>query len=468
MSRSRRIRFLSAPRAVTTPLSLAVATFLLPVDRAGAEAGAVTYAEHVEPILAAACVDCHRPGQIGPMSLTNYEEVRPWAKSIRRVVTERTMPPWHADPAHGQFASDRSLSEEKIAAVASWVDSGAPLGDASKLAPPRTFDDEGWMMGEPDQVFTMVEPHVVADEIEDKYEVFIIPSGLTEDKWVTATELKAGAPDAVHHILVFIALPGIIPDEKIVEVLSSEEQTDDSLDPRVFQGGLFAKYAPGANPEIWPPGYGRKLPAGCLIVFQNHYHKEPGAGTARTDRSSLAVKFADGPVEHPITTAWLAHFFFEIEPGAKETRASSLFKFIDDGKIHALAPHLHLRGKEFVFEANYPDGSSEILLRVPRYDFNWQTSYILAEPKVIPKGTTIRATGVWDNSAENPNNPDPSKKVVWGNASTDEMMIGFMDYTYDTKKRFQGMFGAPEGVKMDPFGFGANPPSGGGSGNSGE
>ncbi len=419
-------------------------------------AKSVTFAKDAAPIIFDNCAGCHRPGQIGPMSLLSYQEVRPWAKSIKKVVGDKKMPPWHADPAYGHFKNAMNLNEAQIATLVNWVDQGAPEGDRSATPPVPAFSkDNEWRLGKPDQVFTMLESYKVEDDVEDHYENVLIPSGLETDKWVTATELIPGAPDVVHHILVFIAKPGKLNSEKLRTLRDANQEGGDP-DPSILAGGLFAKYAPGANPEIWPAGHGRLMPAHCDILFQIHYHKQAGAGTARTDRSRLAVKYADGPVEHPITTAWLVNPTFKLAPGANNIEARSSFKFIDDGHIYALAPHLHLRGKDFLFEATYPDGKKETLLSVPNWDFNWQMSYIFNEPKEIPKGTVIRVVAHWDNSAANPNNPDPNEEVTWGEASTDEMMIGFMDYTYVNKKQFQAQYGLPEDLHIDPFGLGGN------------
>jgi len=426
----------------------------------------VTYSKDVAPILNQRCGECHRPGQIGPMSLLNFEEARPWAKSIKKSITDRTMPPWFADPQYGHFKDAMVMTPEEIATVVKWVDAGAPEGNKADLPPEPEFARIEWRMGKPDMIFEMTEAYTVPDDVEDIYQHFIIPSGLTEDKWVTATELLPGATDAVHHILVFLAPAGKVDKSKLDELAEEEdgdfeEGTDEEAG--LMGSGLFAKYGPGSNPEIWHSGRGRKMPAGCNIVFQVHYHKQPGPGTAKVDLSKLAVKFADGPVEHPITTAWIAHPSFVIPAGSPDHKAESVFKFIDDGQIYALTPHLHLRGKSFTYTAEYPDGSTAILLDVPKWNFNWQISYVLQEPLDIPKGTKIRATAHWDNSTNNPHNPDPTLEIRWGNPSTDEMMIGFMDYSYNRLKKHQSQFGMPEDMNL--FSFGGN---GGGEGRTEE
>ncbi len=396
---------------------------------------APTYVKDVAPIIHAHCAECHRAGQIGPMSLLSFEDVRPWAKSVRKTVSERTMPPWFADEQYGKFRDAMVLQKSEIETIERWVDAGSPRGEGLEPALPE-FAKTEWRMEGIDQIFEMTESFVIPDSLEDQYFNFVIPTNLTEDRWVIGTELLPGAADVVHHILVFIAPPG----------------SDASAMGEGGRGGaaglgsgLFAKYGPGTNPEVWHDGRGRLLPAGSSFVFQMHYHKEPGPGTSRTDRSRIALKYAKSPVEHPITTAWIADPTFQIPAGDPNYKSVSIFEFSDSGHIYGLTPHMHLRGKDFRYEAVYPDGKSEILLDIPRYNFNWQISYILDQPKAMPKGTKIRAIAHWDNSANNPHNPDPTKTVTWGSPTTDEMMIGFMDYTYETNKDSQEQFGVPEG-----------------------
>lgn len=397
-------------------------------DNAPAAATKVTYAKDVAPILNENCAGCHRPGQIAPMSLLTYQEARPWAKAIKKSVTERTMPPWFAAPGHQEYGNDTSLSEAEIMTLARWADQGAPIGDAKDLPPAPTFaDDNAWRIGKPDKVFVM-EPFTVTDDMEDHYEWVTIKNDDPEDKWVKAVEIIPGFKEAVHHNLVFLGPAGAQPHE-----------AERSMD-------LFAKWGPGNNPDIYPEGHGKLLKGNSTIMFQLHYHKTPGPGTGGVDQSKMGVIFAEKPVEHPVTTAWILDPRINIPAGASDYTAESVFRFIDSGVIFNLAPHMHLRGKSFKYVAEYPDGTSEVLLDVPRWDFNWQISYYLKEPKHVPRGTKVRAIAVYDNSENNPHNPDPTINVDWGEATTDEMMIGFMDYMYDKRKQFQRTIALPEGI----------------------
>lgn len=399
-----------------------------------ASAAQPTFTKDIAPILNGNCVECHRPGQIGPMSLQSYKEVRPWARAIQKAVNSRTMPPWFSDDTTHKFKNEKVLTEEQLALINSWVAAGAPMGDEKDLPPAPQFADATWLIGPPDQIFTMPEPYAVSDELNDYYHYVSIPTGLTEDRWINAIELHPGDRAVVHHILVFVMPHGADP-----------HGVDASLD-------LLGKYAPGNNPDVFPAGHGKKIAANSDLVFQIHYHKEPGAGTATLDQSSIGVKYADGPVEHPVTTAWILNPEIHIPPNQKDYTLTSTFRFIDSGHIYALGPHMHLRGRKATYTAEYPDGTKEVLLHVPNYDFNWQINYYFAEPKAVPRGTKIHYTAVYDNSADNPFNPDPAAPVVWGDTTTDEMMIGYMDYTYEKRKNFQRTLALPEGMLTSRFG----------------
>jgi len=429
----------------STAAILAMAATVVRADDNAPAADQVTFAKDIAPLLYANCADCHRPGQIAPMSFMTYDEVRPWAKSIKKSVADRTMPPWHADPTYGHFENDMSMSEEEVAKFVKWVDQGAPAGDLASAPPQPTFEDATYRFGKPDEIFIM-DAFQVPDDIVDHYEHIIIENKNTVDRNIIATEIRSGAASMVHHVLVFLVPKGM-------EVTSLFE------DPKVFMNSTFLTgWGPGTNPLTYPEGYGKVLPADKNLMFQVHYHKEAGPGTGAADRSSMAVKYSDEPVKNPTTTAWVMDPTIAIPPNNDNYESVSIFKFMDDGHILGLVPHMHLRGKDFSFTATYPDGSTETLLSVPRYDFNWQIAYTYEKPKEIPKGTVIRAIAHYNNSTSNPANPDPDSTIYFGEATTDEMMIGFMEYSYVTRKNSQAKFGLPEGMQ----GFGMF--GGGGSG----
>jgi mono/diheme cytochrome c family protein len=394
---------------------------------AKADAGQVTFSEHVAPIFFANCVSCHRPGQVAPMSLLTYDEARPWAKSIRRATVEGAMPPWFANPAHGDFEEDSRLSAEQIDLIGRWVAAGAPAGDPTKMPEPPVFSTE-WKIGVPDLILTM-EPFEVTDDMEDHYEWRVIPNTSTEDRWIKSIEVRPTFVEGAHHNLTFI-----VPEGQGPEALGGERN-------------LLVGWAPGAQPFRYPEGRGKLLPAKANVLFQMHYHKTPGPGTGGIDATSVAIDFYEpGEVVKPVTTMWVVDPALRIPAGEANYVSESEFVFEDDGVIYNFTPHMHVRGKAFTYTAIFPDGREEVLLDVPNYDFNWQLTYTPRQPLQVPKGTKVHCRAVFDNSAGNPSNPDPTVEVTWGEATTDEMMIGFMEYEY-TNKAEMPTFAVPEHLR---------------------
>jgi peroxiredoxin len=371
------------------------------------DVGQVTYAADVAPIMENRCQSCHRPGQVAPFSLLTYDDARRHSAMMAEVVDDRRMPPWHADPRYGHFRNDRHLSARERATLLAWVEQGTPLGDPKDLPAPRTFP-EGWAIGAPDVVFELPQPHTVAAQGTLPYVHVRVPTHFEKDMWVQAAEAQPGDRAVVHHILVFV--------------------DDHSGKKRQGIGGQLAAFAPGDAPTILPAGVAKKVPAGADLVFQIHYTP---IGTIRTDRSRVGLVFAKGPVEHEAITHGIAQRRFVIPPGAPNHAVSSTFTFARDAHLLDLMPHMHLRGKSFEYKATYPDGSSEVLLSVPAFDFGWQSSYLLVAPKAMPKGTRIDCLAHYDNSADNPANPDPKRAVTWGDQTWEEMMIGYIVYADD-------------------------------------
>lgn len=376
--------------------------------------GAVTYAREVARILQKNCQECHRPGQVGPMPLTSYDDAIGWSAMIREVVSERRMPPWYADPRYGQFANDRSLTDRERDTLLTWISQGTPRGDDRDLPPPREFVP-GWTIGKPDVVLTMAKPFTVPAKMPAEgvpYQRFYVETGFQEDRWVERAEAKAGAPGVVHHIVVYIVPRGqdFIPD-----------------DPR-FQ--VLAGTAPGDMPVILPPGYGKKISAGARLVFEMHYTPN---GTAQADRSSLGLIFTRQPPQREVLTTPIVNALFSIPPGAADYEVRASAHFNHPAEIVALMPHMHLRGKNFRYELVDPDGNVRTLLSVPRYNFNWQSAYRLERPLAVSAGSRVRCIAHFDNSAANPSNPDPKRAVIWGDQTWDEMMIGWMDYAIERK-----------------------------------
>jgi peroxiredoxin/mono/diheme cytochrome c family protein len=378
------------------------------------EDATVTYSKHVARILQRSCQECHRPGQIGPMSLLSYDDASAWSETIREVLQERRMPPWHADPRFGKFANDRSLAEADRKTLLAWVDQGCPRGDPQDLPPPRQFV-RGWTIGKPDVVIEMPEAFDVparAPRGGVPYQYFEAETHFTEDKWVERAESRAGAAEVVHHIIVFILPPG---------------QKFNKTNPNV---PTLSGTAPGDMPLILRPGMAKLVPRGSKLIFQMHYTPD---GKPRKDRSRVGLIFAKEPPARQVFTVPVFNFFFRIPPGADNYEVKSNYTFPRDGYVVGFMPHMHIRGKDFLYRARYPDGKTEVLLSVPRFDFNWQSVYRPAEPLRMPKGTRIECVAHFDNSAKNRNNPDPMRSVYWGDQTWEEMMIGWLDVAFDRK-----------------------------------
>ena len=341
------------------------------------------------------------------MSLLSYKEARPWAKAIRGAVLSGKMPPWHADPHYGKFSNDLSLAPGEKETLVAWVDSGAPEGDPVNAPKPRSFVD-GWSIPKPDMVFEMPEEFAVPASGTVNYQYFTVPTGFTEDKWVETVEVRPGDRSVVHHAIVMV----------------------DSGDGWRGQEYL-AGYAPGMTPQFWKPGQARLIKAGSCLVFQMHY---TASGKASKDRTRIGLIFARRPVKEQIVAMQAAAHWLSIPPGAPGYRVEASTTMHETVQLVGMRAHMHLRGKSFVFRVVYPTGETETLLDIPRYDFEWQPYYYLQTPKLLPRGTRIECAAVYDNSPNNPHNPDPEATVSWGPQSWDEMMIGWFDVAMAVRK----------------------------------
>ena len=366
----------------------------------------VTFTKDVAPIFYNNCTGCHRPGEIAPMSLLTYNDARPWAKSIREKVANREMPPWHADAKYGEWRNDRRISQEAINTILAWVNNGAKEGDPKDL-PPMPEYIPGWRIGKPDQTFSAPEQSVPAEGVVD-YQYLTVPTNIKEDRWITSAEIRSSAHAVVHHVIVFVQEPGATSR---------------------LQAKLLVGFAPGEDPTVFRPGYGRKIPAGSNLLFQIHYTPN---GTPAKDVTTVGLIYAKTPVQNTIVTRPILQTAFEIPAGHPNYEVKSSFTLNESAHLYSFMPHMHLRGKDFEYKAVFPDGTSRILLSVPRYDFSWQTYYVLKDPIAVPKGTRIECVAHFDNSTNNKYNPDPTKAVKWGDQTWEEMMIGWMSFVYDT------------------------------------
>ena len=391
-------------------------------------AAAPTFTKDVAPILYQNCATCHRPGEIGPMPLLTYEQARPWAKAIRGAVALGKMPPWHATQAHEVFANDRRLSDHDRETLLAWVDAGAPEGDSADLPAAPKFAD-GWEIGTPDAVLPMEAAFNVPAEGTIAYQYVQIPTNFTEDKWVQAIEARPGARAVVHHILVFCKEPEkttAMPAFKLIEpnmpkLLASSDAA---------RGPLIATYAPGTNALTFPSGSALKIKAGSILTLQIHY---TASGKPEEDISRVGFIFAKEPPRQEMHSSAFYNPTFTLPAGDPDKAVDAAIEFTEDSHIWALFPHTHLRGKSWEYRIVYPDGRSEVILSVPKYDFNWQTYYEFAKPLAVPKGSRIEATAHYDNSPNNASNPDPSTDVKWGEQTWQEMQYSGISYTIDEK-----------------------------------
>jgi mono/diheme cytochrome c family protein len=409
---------------------LLIGTFAVTATAAlSAVVSEVTFNKDVLPILQKNCQSCHRPGEIGPMSLLDYQSARPWAKAIKSAVATRKMPPWFADPKYGHFSNDRRLTEAQINTLVAWVDAGAPEGDAKDKPTPVKWKD-GWNI-RPDVVLQMARPFTVPAKGTLQYAYIVIPTGFTRDTWVTAGEIRPGARSVVHHMSAIVRPRGAAwlkdakPGEPYIPQANSREGQPDSNDP---QSGLIdaddeflCGYAPGMQPQRFDIDHSAKLiPAGSDIVLQVHY--TTNGKTAVEDLSSIGLTLAKEPPAKRFYSVAAQNWHWEIPPGDPNYEGHAKLTFGEPAELVFIQPHMHVRGKDMTVRLEYPTGESQTLLSVPHYSFNWQIIYYLAKPLQVPMGTRVEVTAHWDNSANNPNNPDPSKSITWGNQSWDEML----------------------------------------------
>jgi mono/diheme cytochrome c family protein len=380
------------------------ALFVMASAAAATAAETPTFAKDVAPIFYEHCAECHRPTMFAPMSLMSYEEARPWLRSIKQRVVARTMPPWGSDQPHGVFKNDPRLSDAEVATIVSWIDSGAPKGDDKDL-PARPQFSEGWTIGKPDAVFAMTEEFKIPAIGTIEYQYIRIPVNLPEDRWMQAIEIKPGARAHVHHVLAF---------------------TQPAGEPIRESGALGPTNLGGVTPNkpgmVYPPGVARLLRGKSDIILLMHYTTN---GTEAIDRTEVGIIFAKEPPKQVAAGGMALNPRFVIPAGDPAYEVRAVQTLARDTVLTTLTPHMHVRGKDMTYIAHYPDGTSETLLSVPRYDFNWQITYELAEPKVLPKDTRVEVIAHYDNSPGNKYNPDPSKDVRWGDQTWEEMMIGF-------------------------------------------
>ena len=382
----------------------------------------VTFHRDVLPLLRKNCQSCHRPGEAGPMAFLTYNQTRPYAKAIKQAVVGRKMPPWFADPSHGDFSNDRRLKQTEIDTIVKWVDGGAKEGDSKTALAPVKWTN-GWNIGTPDLVLEMPTEYAVPASGTIDYTHFVLPTNFKEDRWIVAAEVRPGARTVVHHAVAFVRGPKSkwLREAKVGEPYALAKRW--SLGTTPYEE-VIDTYVPGAIPHKLQPGQAKFIPAGSDIVLQMHYTSN---GTAAIDRSRIGLIFATEPPKERLFSMAVTNLGFRLPPGDPNYLATGKFTYQHDVKLIALSPHMHLRGKSMEYRAVLPDGTVRTLLNVPKYDFAWQLFYYLASPIELPRGTRIEVTAGYDNSANNPRNPDPTKEVRWGDQSWEEMLVAFVD-----------------------------------------
>ncbi|MBI3899712.1 MAG: redoxin domain-containing protein [Gammaproteobacteria bacterium] len=373
----------------------------------------VTFHNRISRLLQTNCQACHRQGEAGPFELMTYDDVKGHAPMIKYAVENKIMPPWFASSTHGEWQNDRSLTARDRAALLGWIQAGMPKGDPADAPLPHHWPT-GWTIGEPDLVLTPPSFDVPTEGVVP-YQYVTVKTRLTEDKWVSALEIRHTRPEVVHHVLVFIN-DGFNPHS---------QDHSHKLPDMGGRTGYFAARVPGQSTVIFPLGVAKRLPKGTELLFQIHYTPN---GVGGADQLSLGLKFVAGQPDVEVHAASAVNAEFLIPAGNPNYPVSGVYEFKTRGRILSFLPHMHVRGKAFRYQIVYPEGKEQILLDIPRYDFNWQLRYVPRTPIDVPAGAKLTATGWFDNSPDNPANPDPTRNVPFGEQTTDEMMIGYFDW----------------------------------------
>lgn len=422
---------------------LAAAGAIAPGARAAADnapAAELTYTRDIAPIFMSNCAQCHKPGAIAPMALRTYEEVRPWAKSIRASVEKKTMPPWGANTPAGKFHNDMSLTDDQARLIVSWVEQGAPQGDPALMPAIPADAVAGWTLGVPDYIVDLGEIDVPASG-DDYFPNIATSFDIPGDRWLRAAEVLPGNVATLHHVVAFLGMFAMGGDSQPAAGVKRDPNQDRgraNMGGRGGQGGgnmggggnpldanIPVVWAVGSPPQVYPEGMGKPIKAGSAMTVNMHYHPN---GTAQKDHTKIGFYFGSGPIQKEINIAFAGTFAINIPANAEDHIINSAYFFDEDSKIVSFFPHMHQRGKAMKYTATFPDGRKEVLLDVPRYSFNWQWFYYPNQLIDIPAGTRVDVEAHYDNSSKNPNNPDPSMNLTFGEQSNDEMCFGVMEY----------------------------------------
>lgn len=415
----------------------------------------IAFSTQVWPILQRRCVSCHQPGEVAPMPLTSYAEVRPWAQAIREAVLTRKMPPWHAagGTAHN-FRNDRSLTEAEIRMIANWVKEGAQEGDPLKTAFHPARGPGGWRLGKPDIVIRVPGFRVPASgQLTYRY---LITGGLfPKDVWVRAAEFRIDQRRAVHHINAYARGPESsylagYPKGEIVAATLADRRRRREGEKLFDRRQQLVGWEPGYEPMPWLPDGAKQIRAGSDIVFEMHYSPN---GKEVTDYSQLGIYLARvPPAERVLAIDTLRDLDLAIPAGERDYVSRASMTLAQPVKLLSVQPHMHYRGRAMEVQAVYPDGRTELLISVPKYDFNWQTTYVLREPMLLPAGTRLDSVARFDNSVNNALNPDAAVLINWGDQTTDEMHIAFLELALPVGDDPEKLLSAPPRMVGTPAG----------------
>ena len=424
-----------AGKPVRRPRTLAVGCAIfrdIPGASVANAPNAVNYAHDVAPILFANCVACHRTGEAAPFALETYQEAKTWAGQIKDYTARRQMPPSKAVRGYGDFCDQRTLDDSQIATLAKWAGSGAPAGNLKAVPPlPKFPPPHEWALGKPDVIMQADRPYHLEAEGADVYREFVMPQVFDEDKFITSLEFQPENRAVVHHVVLYFD-----PTGRSVSMDGKEKEPGYSVSGAgigVFGEQFVQAWVPGGTPYTLPKGTAYRLRKGCRIVIQVHYHKD---GKVEQDQSRVSVRFAPaGQVEKELRTVGLINPAFQLNPGNAHQEVRVGFTLPVNATIWSVFPHMHLLGKEMKIKAELPGGKETPLVWVNDWDFNWQETYRYKQPVHLPKGTHISLVATYDNSERNPRQPThPPALVTWGEQTTDEMCIGFLQFTIDAEK----------------------------------
>lgn len=415
--------------------------FREPAKPAAVTTSTVTYAKDVAPILFKNCVDCHRDGEAAPFALTTYQQAKTWATAIRDYTTRRQMPPWKATPNFGEFHDARVLTDAQIATLAKWAETGAPLGDKAKIPALPKFPDGGWSLGKPKDgvILASAQPYTLAPEGEDVYQQFVLPIDTSKDRYINAIEFRADNRPTVHHIIIYFDFSGksVELDKASPEPGYNVPNGNGGIGIPLQETQWVAGWAPGNTSRFLPSGMAFKMPQGTHVVMQVHYHK---TGKTEIDRSQVAFHYVDeSKVEKVVYTNMLMNPFLNLQPlksGDEMQKVTAGMTLRFPTEIIGVMPHMHFLGRKIQLAATQPDKTVVPMIDIQDWDFNWQETYRYKQPLALPKGTHLELTAYFDNSETNPRQPShPPRRVTWGEATMDEMCIGFFQYAVPRKPR---------------------------------